>query len=211
MNKQYTSQDTLIAFDLHEVLVKPCYSKLLYYSVIKLPKKWLFIYSCWPPFWIRLIKARRKSKVPEIMFNDLCTYYPHLESIRSHFITMSNMQKLRPEMIHLIEQLKKRNYPIYLFSNIGPQTLKDLRSKLPLNDLLDEFFSPSEEDNFCHKPNSQFYEKFKKFVEKKLPKNKTIIFIDDKKINITSAKKAGLQAIRFKNSKKLKKDLASLC
>lgn len=205
-----SSKNIVYAFDLHEVIVKPDYLKLIFYGLRHLPKTWLIAYCFWPPFLIKLLKARWHTKVPEVMFNMMSTAYPRLERIRPHFIIMSNMQKFNIPVVHLIRELKKEQYPIYLFSNIGPQTLAALRKKLPLDTLVDGYFCPQKIDDFLHKPHFDFYQNFVHFIKTRHINNPSIIFIDDKQKNIDIAKKAGLIGIKYENTFSLRKKLKDL-
>ncbi len=96
----------------------------------------------------------------------------------------------------------KPNYKLGLLSDIGPLHWEHLQRELPL---LKQFPNPVLSYRIGYlKPQKQTYLLAADSVE---TEPKACLFIDDREVNVTGAKKAGMQAIRFVNPAQLRKTL----
>ena len=115
------------------------------------------------------------------------------------------------QTIDIIKALHSQGYVHHIGSNIGYCAYKEFIHVYP--DIF-SLFSHAQvvEKNINHasfikKPNPAYYTLHMQTYDLQ-PSN--IIFIDDKKQNIKSAKRLGMNAIRFKNPKQLKKRLLQI-
>ena len=114
-------------------------------------------------------------------------------------------------MVELINELHMQGYTLGIATNMGAETLDELKQKHP------EFFekfsvvaSPDTIDptgSFIEKPDVQF---FKLFQEQFNKTGNLIVFIDDRTRNVKAAEQAGMQGISFKNHAQLRSELKKL-
>jgi HAD superfamily hydrolase (TIGR01509 family) len=105
--------------------------------------------------------------------------------------------KINREVVAYLEKLKK-THTIILCSNASSIFLRTIIKDNNLGHLFDEIIISSEIK--CRKPDNQFFDKCLQLSE--CPKEE-IIFIDDNKVNIESAKNFGVQTILFTKSEDL--------
>lgn len=112
---------------------------------------------------------------------------------------------INPEMYVLVSELKEKQVPIALLSNIDERLSKLIRE-----------FGLYEPFNPCllsceigaEKPNARAYEIL---LEKLDLPSAEIIFIDDREENVEAAKKLGLDAILFQSSGQIRQELKKRC
>lgn len=206
-----TSTNTIIAFDLHDVLFECSWTQRLQ-TIIQMPHKWEACKLGINPFFlIKLWQEFTKSPVPEAIFKKMVTYYPQAQLFYDPFLKTCNAQTPRQDMFTLIQDLKSRGYQVVICSNIGEETLADLVSKFPQEfKIFDAIFCTCAADNYCAKNNPHFFHNFKNFLtEHALISNNehTIFFIDDKLKNIEMATAIHLQGIVFSSAKQTQKIL----
>jgi len=109
-----------------------------------------------------------------------------------------------PEVIHIIKNLKKLGYTIYLMSNIGEETMKDLKKKLPYEfSLFDQVQASLSTLNYLQKPSLDYYSYF----SQNHLRGKKPIFVDDKKKNVEAVQQLGYVGIWYEDPKQLLRDL----
>ena len=108
--------------------------------------------------------------------------------------------------IEIIKQLKKRNIKLFLLSDNVKERTEYLQAKYNfLEDFIDSIFSYE-----VHKMKSDGTAIFKLAIDKTGDKPENIVFIDDKEEFVKTAKKAGMNVIRFKNPKQLEEEFKNL-
>lgn len=120
---------------------------------------------------------------------DVIKYILSYENLRYSFPVMVNT-------IEVIKELRKRNYKIYLLSNITESSYKYICKTINVDELFDGGLFSYEEHMV--KPNKEFYEKL---INKYNLNKEETIFFDDKEKNIIAANEIGIKAIQFKNVK----------
>lgn len=210
-SQNYLPHQTVIAFDLHEVVLDRSYSKL--FSAIKafFAKSPLHHISLLNPVCGYRVYCilKKTSKTAENIYEHLTQHYPKLAMSKQEFFDMCNMYEVNPEMHQLIDDLKAQGYRVAICSNIGDEVYKDFRKKHP------EFFDKFEivgtshpDDNYLRKPAPEFFDKFKRMCREQLgEQNLRIIFTDDRKENARAAKENGIEGICFESPAKLRSDL----
>ncbi len=132
--------------------------------------------------------------------------------ILDEFVQLANFQKVDPDMLQLLKDLKSNGSKLILASNIGERAFeyaqkhcKELKSLFSLFDVF-VIAKPSSNGVYIAKPDSAFYDKIWeaiKTVSKDTVQN-NILFIDDSKKNIIAAEKADIPSYIFTNYKNLK-------
>lgn len=112
---------------------------------------------------------------------------------------------VNPEMYLLVNELREKQIPVALLSNIDERL-----SKLVREFGLYEPFNPCllSCEIGAEKPNPRAYEIL---MEKLHLPSAEIVFIDDREENIEAAKKLGLDAILFKSSDQIRQELKKRC
>jgi FMN phosphatase YigB (HAD superfamily) len=215
--KQFTPQKTVIAFDLHEVVLD--YSHLNAasgaYDFVK-SNPWYFIKMLFSPDCWRKTYTIVKStpKIGEALFDKLTVHYPELAQSKTEFLRMLNPHVINPEMAQLIKELKQNNYRLAVCSNIGQQALEESR-KMGNDEFFNQFEvlgisrpSTDPEKHYLLKPDPRFFEEFKMQCRQELGiKDLDFKFVDDKKKNVTAAELAGITAFLFKKAQKFRAEL----
>jgi HAD superfamily hydrolase (TIGR01509 family) len=199
------NSEYVIAFDLHGVLFSHNWDAM-WQEFKKAPFTFNTILTVLNPFFIySLIKTAISSEPHEEIVTKLIKKYPELERYYPTLITMLNLQLPIIGTINIIHELKARGYTLYVFSNIGPQSLTKLSSYYPeIFELFSGFVYTQPEDNWIHKPQKAAYEKF---LNKFNVRPEQVIFIDDKRVNLTPAQEMGFNIIHFTSPEQLKKAL----
>ena len=108
--------------------------------------------------------------------------------------------------VKILKQLKKKGYKLYILSNIGEKSLKCIEERHPdVFKLFDGIYTASDRDGYIKKPQPEIY---KRYLDKFGQNPNELIFIDDKKSNLTAAKKFGIDTIHFTSAKNLFKVLS---
>jgi len=121
---------------------------------------------------------------------------------RRFFAGWKRLTKADEKMVDLLKRIKrKKEFRLGFLVNTPPKLLEYLKQEIPLS-LFDEVVFSCEIG--LMKPDQQIF----KVMTKKLGvKIEECLFIDDSGKNIMAAKKIGMQTIRFKNYKILKRKL----
>lgn len=108
---------------------------------------------------------------------------------------------INPNMYHLVEELRQRQMPVALLSNIDERLAKLLREF----ELYEPFFPCLLSCEIgIDKPDPKAYEIL--LTHLNLPAQE-VVFIDDKLENIEAAKKIGIDGILFENEQQLRAEL----
>lgn len=121
------------------------------------------------------------------------------------FVNEISWYKLNDEVLNLLRRLKDK-YELVLLSDNYDALFKAISNDKKLQGIFDYSFYSHQ----LHMVKMYDEEKIFNYVLKTInadPEN--CVFIDDKEINLTPAKKLGIHTILFKNIMQLKKELAS--
>ncbi|MFC1842806.1 HAD hydrolase-like protein [Candidatus Dependentiae bacterium] len=206
--KPITPKNTIIAFDLHDVIVNYDYIGIIKTFFASNGKLRLILAMLNPLVWRDIIKLIYNHAVAEQYIVWLGKKHKRLEPYIPLGIKIANCQIVNQEVLAIIKELKKYGYTLHLFSNIGTVTYKDFKQKHPeIFQYFDDVILPSQENGYLRKPN---HNAFVNYLEnKKTPKNQ-IIFIDDKVKNVKKAEKYGIIGILFENHGQLVQELQKL-
>ncbi len=114
---------------------------------------------------------------------------------------MKNAMKVNPEMYALIDELKKKQIPVALFSNVDGH-LAQLLKEFGFYDPFDPCVLSCEIK--VKKPDPEAY---KHLLQRLDFPAETIVFIDDKRENIEAARELGIDGIRFESAEQIRKEL----
>lgn len=207
-----TSENTIVAFDLNDVLVEKDIKSMITKScwVIANPWSWRYVFS--PILWMKASQYSKETKAKEQIFMDkLMKDYPGLEYFKDNYISLSSSHTVIPESLDMVTQLKSAGFKVYIFSNMGPATMKEMIKKFPeLFNQINGIFCPSEENGFDFKPNPSCYIAFKDYLKSKGDENKQIIFVDDRTENIQAAEEAGFIGIICNSIQNVRNRLVNL-
>ena len=205
--EDFNPDNTIFAFDLHDVLLFGDHNKMLKLFWYETPITILPIIIN-PVAMYKLVRLIKTKKIDELIFQGLAEHYPSIKSLENLFLQVNNCQKIDFKIIDLIKKLKDDGYKIYVLSNIGEKSLKYISQKeAEVFDLFDGYYTPSEKNSYVRKPKTEFYNGFKEYLVAQKDNNKNIIFIDDLKKNIKSANELGFHGIIFKSPDQLRKQL----
>lgn len=200
-----TPENTILAFDIHDVLLKADYS-LMAQEFFKSPHKLHLLFSLLNPFLLMdIIKLLWQQAVAEQFILQLAQKYRRLERHCSLGISVSNAQRPIERSIHLIRQLKNKGYTLHILSNIGSVTFDNLVTKFPMIfNLFDEVKVTSSTENYLRKPDHRMYTTYLDSYNKQ---KKQVVFIDDKIKNIHAANRCNIIGIHFSSPEQLEKQL----
>jgi len=203
-----TTENTIIAFDLHDVLVRYDY-KEIFHLLYKNPKKFTLLISLLNPLlWFDLIKLFTNNAVAEQYIVILGNKYKKLQPHIPMGVEIANSQLPVPQMVDLLKYLKKLGYELHLFSNIGAEIFEALKLKLPnLFHYFDSLSIPSQKNGYLRKP---YQNAFDNFLSQHDTMKKQVIFIDDKKKNIKKAQENKIIGIHFRSPCQIKRELEEI-
>lgn len=117
------------------------------------------------------------------------------QHLPSHLLQKINKQipsHIRPiqEMIDLVHAFKKRNFGVYLLTNVTPDTFFALRQQDSLLNMFDGILASFQAKAL--KPQPEIYQKF---LEQFSLQPQECLFIDDQGANIIAAKQLGIDGI----------------
>ncbi len=144
---------------------------------------------------IHEVVSKRKELFPE--------YSEYLDRFENQWLeTLSGEM---PGMRELIEDMKKKGYPIYGLSNWCRDVFEETRKKFKILQLIDDYVVSGglkdEEGIPCPpKPDIKI---FKLFLKRFNLKAQDCLFIDDSEKNVIAAKGLGMTALVFKDAKHL--------
>lgn len=184
--KEDMSEHIVIAFDLHEVVFKLSYKKLL--------KAVYGFFKKNPLYNIALLNPRAVYRVYKVMSHTSRTaeniydtltrlYYPGLRESKSEFLAVCNAYELDQEMEKLIKALKSKGYRITVCSNIGRQAFNDFcKEYADLFQQCELIVTACPQREYQRKPSIGFFENFKQECLNNFDNdNLCYYFIDDKK------------------------------
>ncbi len=141
-----------------------------------------------------------RGEITEVAFLDRLTN--HLEPLLGHRPEMHRFKEIYFEalepnqaMIELMRELKAEGYQMAMLTNNVREWEPVWRSMLPV----DEIFETVVDSAFvaCRKPESKIYELTLERVEQPA---EACLFVDDLEINCEGARKAGMQAVHFRDN-----------
>jgi HAD superfamily hydrolase (TIGR01509 family) len=192
---------TILAFDLHGVLVTNHYTKMFWLWWSHARKWYLLRYLARPRVLVLFLRLRIKRAVAENILCALIEKEPLLAEYQSLAIQILNAQKPIPHMEEVLMHLKKIGFELHLFSNIGEQLFNQLAPCHPsLFELFDAIQVAESSNNYLGKPNPKAFERY---LMQHNGGAKQIIFVDDKRCNIRMAQRFGIIGIRFHSYKRL--------
>lgn len=211
--QQYSPENTIIAFDIHGVLVT--YDKVGFvWPIIKNFGALRFLLYKGVREHLKK-ELKKNTPSPESYFLELAKSIPEIKPYIPGFFDIANAHKPIPGMRELLEDLKNAGYELHIFSNIGEfayHGLKEddiqaegLKSRLPE---LFKYFPDNKVMTNTLKPNIAQYNTF----EENHPK-KHIVFIDDRQKNINATEKTAGQrfkGIRFRSPEQVRSELERL-
>ena len=200
-----SKQNTIITFDLHEVIftfdLKKVFSILwhsnqkwsIFATIFHLPLNWQLIKYLWRDAtdeeFYDLFAKRRAILLPLI-------------------IEMTNAQKIVPGMKQLIKDLAQAGYRLDILSNIGPRRFNQLKKDFP--EMLSYFKEAKIVDPntpLIKKPEKQF---FLEYLQEYVKPNQQVVLVDDNKKNLKVARSLGMKAIRFRSANQLSTQLKEM-
>lgn len=187
--------NTIIAFDLHDVIFTMDYKQILA-TLWHSDQKWrLIAYGFHPKVWYDLWHITRSNSSAEKYFMELTTNYGGLKDCMPTFIKLTNAQKPVEKTIAIIKRLKLQGYTLHILSNIGAETFKELNDLHPeIFELFDAVKVVSHLENHIGKPHKTIFDNY---IDEHNNDGHRVILIDDKKKNIQAAREHGMIGIRF--------------
>lgn len=205
---RYTPQNTIIAFDLHDVLLIKNYREMA--KVLRKCKHKSRIIKGMPHTLWQVIKATWYCPYPDNYFKILTEKTnPYMAELTREVAIAA--QEPNDKLIAIIDNLKRKGYELHVLSNIWPSTYNHIKGQYPK--LFEKFDKICMVDNnnepIVKKPNPIFFKDYIKKITKK-NKHKHVILIDDKRRNTRAARSVNITGIVFKNSKQLQRELKNL-
>jgi FMN phosphatase YigB (HAD superfamily) len=225
--EQSLNNDVQVAFDIDGVLVQrpfiPTF-KAAMPIVRQAPNKVALIKTAvWVLYNMRYVYALGKEKNASIasIINGIADSNPGMnqqlpsgELVKDKIIEVVSAGVPMKDTIVVLQQLKKKNYPVALASNTDTMTLNYLfkHNTIPSKSMYDAIVTSEtvkkSDGQFHKKPDTEYYDYLKSSL-KHTGKTQTI-FVDDSIKNVRAAAKAGLIAIHFKSADQLRNDLEAL-
>jgi len=208
----YSRFNTIITFDLHDVVFTFDYKKILH-ILWTTDRKWPLITTiAYPRFIWNFIKLLRQKPSDYDIFILFSEQRPVLVPVA---LDLMSAIKVIPETVQIIQELSDKEYTLHILTNATEIRLLDIRKKYA--HLLRKFryckgiTTPS--NPLGRKPHALFFheylDKAKKLAQTDFPL-KNVIFIDDNKENIKTAQKVGMKAIHFQSPQQLREALVEL-
>ncbi|KKP36159.1 MAG: hypothetical protein UR26_C0001G0203 [candidate division TM6 bacterium GW2011_GWF2_32_72] len=210
MIKNPNPQNTIIAFDLHGVLLERDDCTILKRSIKELSWNRIKLLFTTALAWDMLKLKLTKANSAEQWINELAIKYPALNLDTEKIIDITNEQYPKQETVDVLEILKSRGYKLFVFSNIGENSFKGIEKKFPkIFKNFDGEYVCKAEDDYISKPNPKAYENFLKTINNKYTREfKYVIFVDDRWDNIKTAKRfEQIKPIGFLSAEQLEEDL----
>jgi FMN phosphatase YigB (HAD superfamily) len=199
--------DAVFAFDFNQVIVMADFAKIrsIFWEEVPILDALLFILN--PLHWFDIIRAGIVKRRFEFILEELIRVYPKIACLQTLYFKLFRAVDLNTGMIGIIQDLKRKGYPCYILSDIGPKALASIMKKFPiLRSLFDGYFLPTSADDMA-KPDPLFYAKFKRYLDEQEHGSKQIIFIDNSADNVVAAVHQGFKGILFTTAESLAADL----
>ena len=101
----YNPSNTVFVFDIHGVICKFSFTKVIQ-EAWKIPNKGrLIIILCNPKLWYHSIKTYQKYSTPEALFIKVSEKYTDLKPYKKHMINVLNSQTIVPSTMRLVKDL----------------------------------------------------------------------------------------------------------
>lgn len=212
-SQQYSPENTIIAFDIHGVLVTYDKSGLIWPVIKNFGALRFFAYKGVREHLKNELK--KNTPTPESYFLELATITPGIKSYFPGFFDIFNSYKPIPGMQKLLDDLTKAGYKLHIFSNIGEfayhgweeDGIQATGLKNRLTGLF-EYFPDKNVVTNALKPKVTQYNEF----EEKYP-GKQIVFIDDRQENIDTSHQTTdkrFVGIRFHSPEQVRSELEEL-
>lgn len=196
-----TPQNTIILFDLHQVLFSHNYTQML----IECIKNIYLIRLLRPALIKKTINLLRRKGSGQELLVFIEQHYPHLAHTTAGIVAIANAQKLIPAMHTLVKELKTKGYEVHIASNIGETFFDDLYKRhtdfFALFDYI-KIVTQQKNNVLIRKPMPAFFTNYQKEAN---PQNKNVIFIDDNKKHLHAARAHGFTPVLFKSSQQVRK------
>jgi FMN phosphatase YigB (HAD superfamily) len=198
----------IIVFDLHDVLFKRSYLKMVR-RLLYLPHKWrLCTLLCSPRFIYHTVRLLKMYPPGEGLLRMLAGRFPSLQPFIEYFIDITLELTPNDPMLLLAATLAQQGYPLYLFSNIGESGYQKLTALFPwFTQLFVGTHISRASNGWVNKPRKRAY---RLFLDTFGLNPEAIIFIDDKKHNIRAAEHIGMTGITYRSTAQVKALLEQL-
>lgn len=212
-HQQHTPAKTIIAFDIHGVLVTYDKAGLIWPIVKNLGALRFLLYKGVREHLKEVLQ--KKTPTPESYFLELAKVAPGIKPYFPGFFDISNTYKPILGMQELLDDLKNAGYELHIFSNIGDlcyhgweeDGIQAKGLKTRLTKLFEHFPDNNVVTNALKPEVTQYNE-----LEEKHP-GKTIVFIDDRQNNIDATQKTAnnqFKGIRFQSPEQVRDELEKL-
>jgi len=194
--------NTVLVFDIHGVLFKHNYKRMLRLLLSAPHPLRLCAQLCNPSALYDFFTLVLAGAVPEKCMVALTKKYPGLRPYIPLSIIIANSQIPNTATIELVRELKRRGYTLHILSNIGEIFFADLQQKFPeLFAHFDVIHVACAADDYVAKPNEKF---FRDYIKRYGQSGKNIIFIDDKIKNVKAALRLHIFAVLFVSAVQLR-------
>lgn len=197
--KKHTPETTIIAFDLHGVVIKSDYWQILKLALLNPSCIFkLALYSFNPFFLKDVYRLWRSHAVAAAYLKLVDIKYPFLKSTISFLIQVGNAQKPNQPLVDFIKKLKQHGYSVHLFSNIGDIILDDFVIKHPdIVRLFDALWGTHKINDYIGKPHDTAFINYHAHYN---PSGKRVIFVDNTKRNIDAANRHNMIGVFYTNT-----------
>jgi len=187
-------KNIIIAFDLHGVLFRHDYKKMVRFFW-QSPHKWELIRTTLnPALWLDILKLSRTSTVPEAFIMQLAKQHSTIRKLLPTIIHIMNAQMPHKKTVELLHALKQRGYQLHILSNIGETIYQDMKQQFPkILSLFDNVVVTCAANGYISKPNPRMYYAYLATVDEHMKP----LFIDNRIRNVKSAIKCGIASIHY--------------
>jgi len=188
-------ENIIIAFDLHGVLFRHNYRRMIRFFW-QSPDKWHLAWATLNPrVWYDVFRLARTCTVPEAFIMRLAQQHATIKKLLPTIIHIMNAQVPHEPTVELVHKLKSEGYQLHVISNIGETIYRDLENQFPeILHLFDNVVVTSAASGYISKPNPEMYYLYLSTTNGNKP-----IFIDDKIKNIRSALNCGIASIYYES------------
>lgn len=197
LKEKVTPESTVFLFDINDVLVKkniPLIIKRSLWTLIR--GGWWHV--MWPSFWAKVKTLNSQHGSKEAIFIELQRENASLAGWKNDYLELSTAHKPNLPMLDIVRNLKDQGYKLYIFSNMGCETVARMCEKFPdIFDLFDGKVLPNPENNYDCKPRPSFYIELNNYLASQGQGDKQRIFSDDREENIAEAYRNGIAGIVY--------------
>ena len=206
---EFNPHNTLLALDIHGVLLQRSPSKIgkAFASMFKQPT--LLRHMLNPDVWYEIIRQIITGARVDAFYMLFCDASDLLVDILLGF---ANAYTIIPGTIELMSGLKQRGYQLMVASNIGQNIYPVTKKMFPelFNDQLiqDGMTTLCVNNKAIHKPGQAYYDLFFEYFNN--DRGKHIIFVDDRLENVRAAVASGMIGVHYIDVYQLQADLHKL-